>query len=94
MTRFAAQSVGAASDLDESLSKTRTVFGDASASVEKFAQDAATNLGLSTQAALEATSTFGNLFTAMGINAGKASALSQEIVQLAADLASFNNIES
>jgi len=93
VTRFAAQSVGAASDLDESLSKTRTVFGDASAAVEKFAQDAATNLGLSTQAALEATSTFGNLFTAMGINQGKASALSQEIVQLAADLASFNNIE-
>lgn len=93
VTRFAAQSVGAASDLDESLSKTRTVFGDASAAVEKFAQDAATNLGLSEQAALEATSTFGNLFTAMGINAGKASALSQEIVQLAADLASFNNIE-
>ena len=93
VTRFAAQSVGAASDLDESLSKTRTVFGDASDAVEKFAQDAATNLGLSEQAALEATSTFGNLFTAMGINAGKASALSQEIVQLAADLASFNNIE-
>ena len=93
VTRFAADSVGAASDLDESLSKTRTVFGDASAAVEKFAQDAATNLGLSTQAALEATSTFGNLFTAMGINQGKASALSQEIVQLAADLASFNNIE-
>ena len=94
VTRFAAQSVGAASDLDESLSKTRTVFGDASAAVEKFAQDAATNLGLSTQAALEATSTFGNLFTAMGINQGKASALSQEIVQLAADLASFNNLPS
>lgn len=93
VTRFAAQSVGAASDLDESLSKTRTVFGDASDAVEKFAQDAATNLGLSTQAALEATSTFGNLFTAMGINTGKASSLSQEIVQLAADLASFNNIE-
>jgi hypothetical protein len=93
VTRFAAQSVGAASDLDESLSKTRTVFGDASAAVEKFAQDAATNLGLSEQAALEATSTFGNLFTAMGINTGKASSLSQEIVQLAADLASFNNIE-
>jgi hypothetical protein len=93
VTRFAAQSVGAASDLDESLSKTRTVFGDASDAVEKFAQDAATNLGLSEQAALEATSTFGNLFTAMGINTGKASSLSQEIVQLAADLASFNNIE-
>ena len=93
VTRFAAQSVGAASDLDESLSKTRTVFGDASDAVEKFAQDAAINLGLSEQAALEATSTFGNLFTAMGINTGKASALSQEIVQLAADLASFNNIE-
>lgn len=93
VVKFAGESIQAASDLDESLSKTRTVFGDASASVEKFAKDASVNLGLSEQAALEATSTFGNLFTAMGINAGKAAGLSQEVVQLAADLASFNNID-
>lgn len=93
IVKFAGQSIAAASDLDESLSKTRTVFGDASASVENFAADAAKNLGLSEQAALEATSTFGNLFTAMGINAGKAAGLSTEVVQLAADLASFNNID-
>lgn len=91
--KFAMSSINAASDLDESLSKTQTVFGDASGAVEKFAKDASTNLGLSEQAALEATSTFGNLFTAMGINAGKAAGLSQEVVTLAADLASFNNID-
>lgn len=93
VVKFAGDSIRAASDLDESMSKTRQVFGDASLSVEQFAKDAATNLGLSEQAALEATSTFGNLFRAMGINAGKASSLSQEVVTLAADLASFNNID-
>jgi len=93
VVRFAGESISAASDLEESLSKVRTVFGDASGSVETFAKDAAVNLGLSEQAALEATGTFGNLFTAMGINAGKAAGLSTEVVQLAADLASFNNID-
>ena len=93
VVRFAGESINAASDLEESLSKVRTVFGDASGSVESFAKDAAVNLGLSEQAALEATGTFGNLFTAMGINAGKAAGLSTEVVQLAADLASFNNID-
>jgi NTP pyrophosphatase (non-canonical NTP hydrolase) len=93
ITKFAADSVQAASDLDESLSKAQRVFGDASASVEQFGSDAATNLGLSQQAALEATGTFGNLFRAMGIGEGKAASISQEVVQLAADLASFNNID-
>ena len=93
VVRFAGQSIEAASNLEESLSKARTVFGNASGAVEQFAKDAATNLGLSEQAALEATGTFGNLFTAMGIGQGTASTLSRDVVQLAADLASFNNID-
>ena len=93
IARFAGQSIEAASDLDESLSKTRTVFGSVSTSVEEFADSAAKNLGLSEQAALEAASTFGNLFTAMGMGQGTAADLSKDVVQLAADLASFNNID-
>ena len=81
------------SDLEESLSKTNVVFGALSKNVQNFATNAPQALGLSTAAALEATSTFGNLFVALGLTQAEAADLSPEIVQLAADLASFNNIE-
>jgi len=83
--------IKAASDFDESLSKTRVVFGDASADVEAFARGSARSLGISRQSALEATATFGNLFTAMRIGQQPAAEMSKAIVQLASDLASFNN---
>ncbi len=83
--------ISAASNLNESLSKTRVVFGSASASVEQFAQGSARSLGISRQATLEATATFGNLFTAMRIAVGPAAEMSTAIVKLASDLASFNN---
>lgn len=90
---FADQAIGKASDLAESTSKTNVVFGDLADQVKKFAATGPQALGLSTQAALEATSTFGNLFVALGLSQEAAADLSPDIVQLAADLASFNNIE-
>ena len=86
--------ISAASDLNESLSKTRTVFGASSASVEAFAQTAAVQLGISKQAALESASTFGNLFTALKIAPAASATLSTSLVKLAADLGSFNNVDS
>jgi hypothetical protein len=81
-----------ASNLEESLSKTNVVFGDFADTIEQVAADAPRALGLSTQAALEATATFGNLFVALGLSQSAAADLSPDIVQLGADLASFNNI--
>lgn len=89
---FFTDSIQAASNLEESLSKTRVVFGEFSSDIEEFASTGPRALGLSNQAALEATSTFGNLFTALGLSQEAAADLSPEIIQLAADLASFNNI--
>ena len=91
IARFAGQSVTAASDLEEAFSKAQQVFGDATGRVEKFADTAVTDLGLSKQAALEAVGTFGNLATSFGIGQGKAAEMSTTLTQLAADLASFNN---
>lgn len=90
---FFGDSIDAASDFEESLSKTGVVFGDFAGSIEEFATNAPADLGLSTAAALEATSTFGNLFVALGLTQQAAADLSPDIIQLAADLASFNNIE-
>lgn len=88
---MAATSVSAASDLAESASKVGVVFEDNADQVRRFAETAATSLGISEQAALEATGTFGNLFRALGVGTGPAAEMSTSLVTLAADLASFNN---
>ena len=94
---FAAASAGAykaiqaASDLSESQSKVGIVFGDSAKQVEDFAKTSATSLGITKQAALEATGTYGNLFQAFGVGQGEAATMSTTLVGLAADLASFNN---
>lgn len=89
---FLGSAIGAASDLNESLSKSRVVFQDASKAVEAFAENSARGVGLSKQAALEALGTFGNLFNALGSTRDAAAEMSIKTVQLAADLASFNNL--
>lgn len=93
ITALGVVSVDAASDMAESLSKVKVVFGDAAGGVEEFANSAATSLGMSKQVALEATGTFGNLFTAIGLGKPAAADMSIGIVQLASDLASFNNLK-
>ena len=88
-----ALAISAASDLDESLNKIGVVFGDNAATIEKWSKTAATSLGMSQQQALEASGTFGNLFMSMGLGQSAAVEMSTGLVQLAADLASFNNID-
>lgn len=83
--------VEASSALAESTSKAEVVFGRQLASVQNALGDTAQTVLLSEQAALEAVATFGNLFTALGLTQQQAASLSPGIVQLAADLASFNN---
>jgi hypothetical protein len=89
---FGKASIDAASDFQESMNKVEVVFGDASDSMMDWSENAAEAFGLSQSAALDAAGTFGNLFTSMGIAQGAAAEMSQGIVQLAADLGSFNNI--
>lgn len=77
--------------LDEAANKVDVVFEGAAGSVRTFAQQGAKALGMSEGAALEAAGTFGNLLTATGVTEGAAANMSTTMVQLAADLASFNN---
>lgn len=91
ITGFLSGSSDAASDFAESLSKTKVVFGDFAGGLITWSEASAETLGISQQKALEAVSTFGNLFTAMGTGIDVAADLSPQIVQLASDLASFNN---
>ena len=85
------QAIDMASNYAESLNKVNVVFENSSDVIEKWAKDAAKNLGLSQQAALEAAATYGNLFTAQGMGVDQAAEMSVALVNLSADLASFNN---
>jgi hypothetical protein len=85
------QLVDSASDLAEVQSKTNVIFGDASEQVSKFAEGAATSLGQSKTAALNAASTFGVFGKAAGLTGKDLGTFSTDLTVLASDLASFAN---
>jgi len=84
-------SIDAASDFAESATAVKAVFGDATDTVNKFAESAAQNIGTSRNAALDASKTFGIFGNAAGLAAEDSATFSTDLVTLAADLASFNN---
>ncbi len=84
--------VTAASGRTEALNKSKTIFGNYFSDLEKFADKAATNIGLSKTAALETGSTFASLFKNTGLGADQVAKWSKASLQLGADLASFNNL--
>ena len=84
--------VGAASDMTETQTKLEQVFIDSADSVRRFAADSDRAMGLSNRAALELTATFGNFLQALGQTEEQSRRISQDMVQLSADLASFNNV--
>lgn len=87
-----AKSIQAASDLNEQISKSEQVFGSASAAVKAWSSTTASSIGVAREEALAAAGTFGNLFKTVSIVPSSAALMSQALVQLAADLASFNNV--
>jgi hypothetical protein len=93
LVKFGYDSVTAASDLSESMSKARQVFGSSADAVLKFGDTSATALGQSKQQAIEAAATFGNLFVALKLGQKPAADMSTRMVTLAGDLASFNNVD-
>jgi len=88
---FLNDAAGKASDLEEAQSKVNVVFGEGSDQVTKWAEGSAEGFLLSKSAALEAAGTYGNLFQAFGIGRESATEMSTTLVELAADMASFNN---
>jgi hypothetical protein len=91
---FAKGSIDSASDLNETMSKSSVVFGDAAGAIEAMGNTAAVSLGMSKNAAISAAATYGNLFVSMGMGKSAAAEMSIGLVQLAADLGSFNNMAS
>jgi hypothetical protein len=88
---FISDSINAARDLVESQNKVGVVFEESAEGIRAWAMTAAESMGISEQAALESAGTFGNLFDAMGLADDAGADMSMTLVQLASDLASFNN---
>jgi hypothetical protein len=84
--------VQAGSTLQESISKTNAVFGANAREVQDWSRTTSAAFGVSQQQALEAAGTYGNLFRAFGLGSKQAQEMSQNLVELAADMASFNNV--
>lgn len=82
-----------ASDFQETLSKVNTIFGDSvTARIRNWAEDAEKAMGMTTRSALESVGTMGNMFKQLGATADQSAVLSQRMVSLSADIASFHNV--
>ena len=83
--------IDASSDLSETISKSRVVFGEHSAEIEGWANTLASRLGQSKAQALDAAAGFASMFHVLGIGSKQAKGMSVALVELASDMASFHN---
>jgi hypothetical protein len=89
--KFTKQTIDAASDLNETVSKSQQIFGTASKSVEQFASNSAKQFGMSKKTAIDAAASFGAFGKAAGLTGEDLGTFSTDLVALSADLASFGN---
>jgi len=84
--------LNSASDLEETTSKVNTLFGDQATAIQTWANNSSAAFGLSKEAALDSVGTLGNMFMQLGAQNAHAATLSQGMVELSADIASFHNV--
>lgn len=89
---FIGDSIGKASDLNETISASQAIFGSSAGSIAKWADNAAQAMGLSKSAAIDAATSFGDMFQQIGFTQDAATKNSKSVVQMAADLGSFKNL--
>jgi hypothetical protein len=85
--QFAADSVRAFSDLEQSVGGTEAVFGTASDEIDKFAKTSATSVGLAESEFRSATTLIGGQLKRMTGDVGFASEAATELVEIGADVA-------
>lgn len=90
---FLTDAISAASDLNESMSKSGVIFGESSEDIEAWADTAADSFGQSKREALDAASGFAGLFSTVGIGLDQSTEMAQKLTELGSDLASFFNTD-
>lgn len=76
----------------ETASKFQTVFGPAAAGLDARLQEFANTMGLTQAQARETAATLGAMAQGFGLTQGASAGFSEEVLRLAGDLSSFNNI--
>lgn len=94
LIKFGKECVELGSNLSEVQNVVDVTFGSMSDQVNKFAQGALAQFGLSETAAKKYTSTMGAMLKSMGMTTGQALTMSETITGLSADMASFYNLDS
>ena len=87
------QAIQTASDLQEVQNVVEVSFGSMSAEVDKFAENAIKQFGLSKLSAKQFASTFMAMSNGMGVAAEAGKNMSLNLTALSADMASFYNVE-
>jgi hypothetical protein len=91
--RGISQATDAASDLNETVNKNRVIFGASARAIERWSRGSATSMGLSRQEALANAAAFGDMFLQLKLGRPQAVGMSQRMVELASDFASFHNAD-
>lgn len=87
------QAIQVASDLEEVQNVVDVSFGDMADEVEKFANSAIQNFGMSALTAKRMASTFMSMANGMGLAAKDGKNMSLQLTALAGDMTSFYNVE-
>lgn len=90
---FAKQGIELASDLTEVQNVVDTTFGSDADKINTWATNAATSFGMSELAAKQYTGTLGAMLKSQGITSDSVVELSENLVGLAGDMASFYNLD-
>lgn len=89
--QFTKATIDAASDLEETFTKTQQLFGANTDQIVEWSKTTANSLGQSQQQALDAASTFAIFGRSAGLTGEDLVKFSTDFTGLASDLASFNN---
>ena len=87
-----AAAISMASDYEESLNKVDVAFGESSDRIREFAKTTVDTYGIAEGTALDMAALFGDMATSMSVPRDEAAEMSEMLVGLAGDLASFKNI--
>lgn len=90
---FATESISAASDLVEVQNVVDVTFGSSTDTINSWAKAAVNAYGLSETKAKQYTSTIGSMLKSMGIDGEEITQMSTDLAGLAADMASFYNLD-
>ncbi len=90
---FGKAAIEAASDLAEVQNVVDTTFGDNAAQIESWAQKAGAQFGLTETQAKKFTSTLGAMMKSAGMSGNEIVEMSTDLAGLAADMASFYNLD-